>query len=455
MMIGKIEYRHAMIGKLARLAAPAFYFWLLASSPLLAQISLTTLELSFSNPGARSLGLGGAFVALADDATAAFANPAGLVQLTRTEISAEGKLWNYQTPYTSGGRLGGLPTGIGLDDNTSLLLRSSESSAALSGLSYLSFVYPKGDWSIAVYRHQLAKFETSLETQGFFGTVSGEDFRYPDIRGHNKIHIVTYGVSGAYRVTENFSVGVGLSYFVGDARIQTDFYEPIPSTLPEGFFGLNIYDPGARSSTELDVIDDTALGLSLGALWRINEQWSLGGFYRGAPTFELTVEALSGPANEDLPVDTIERRQTGFMLDFPGVVGAGFAYRSPGGTTTISFEWDRVFYSSFTESIEAGADEEQDVLIDDADELRLGLEYVFLKTRPVIALRGGIWLDPDHRIRSFSPDDPLARAFFRAGDDELHGSLGLGVVFDRFQLDFGVDLSELVKSASLSAIYSF
>ena len=44
---------------------------------------ILSVQFSFSNPGARSLGLGGAFVALADDATAAWANPAGLVQITR------------------------------------------------------------------------------------------------------------------------------------------------------------------------------------------------------------------------------------------------------------------------------------------------------------------------------------------------------------------------------------
>jgi hypothetical protein len=35
------------------------------------------------------MGFGGAFVALADDATAAFANPSGLVQLTKPEVSID------------------------------------------------------------------------------------------------------------------------------------------------------------------------------------------------------------------------------------------------------------------------------------------------------------------------------------------------------------------------------
>ena len=48
-------------------------------------------EFNFNNPGARSLALGGAFIGLADDATAAVANPAGLVILQRPELSGEVK----------------------------------------------------------------------------------------------------------------------------------------------------------------------------------------------------------------------------------------------------------------------------------------------------------------------------------------------------------------------------
>ena len=77
---------------------------MVAPAITVGQESPPTFEFSFSNPGARSLGLGGAFAALADDATAAFANPAGLVQLASLEISAELRHWRYSTPYIEGGR---------------------------------------------------------------------------------------------------------------------------------------------------------------------------------------------------------------------------------------------------------------------------------------------------------------------------------------------------------------
>src|ERR1700741_2906158 len=52
-------------------------------------------QFNFNNPGARALGMGGAFVAVADDATAVIANPAGLTILQRPEISAEYKFQRY------------------------------------------------------------------------------------------------------------------------------------------------------------------------------------------------------------------------------------------------------------------------------------------------------------------------------------------------------------------------
>lgn len=72
----------------------------------LGQIGLA-FEFSFSNPGARSMGFGGAFAALADDATAAFANPAGLVQLAAPEVTLEVRHWSSSIPFTYSGRLTG------------------------------------------------------------------------------------------------------------------------------------------------------------------------------------------------------------------------------------------------------------------------------------------------------------------------------------------------------------
>ena len=63
--------------------------WALPTLALTDEEIFRDLRFNFINPGGRSLGMGGAFISLANDATAAQANPAGLGFLTRTEYFAE------------------------------------------------------------------------------------------------------------------------------------------------------------------------------------------------------------------------------------------------------------------------------------------------------------------------------------------------------------------------------
>ena len=107
-----------------------------------AQSRPLTMEYAFTNPGARSLGLGGAFAAFADDATAAFANPAGLVQITRPEVSFELRGRADVSAFSD------IAMGFEADTETN----------SASGIGFLSFVYPRGNWRFAFYWHQFANF---------------------------------------------------------------------------------------------------------------------------------------------------------------------------------------------------------------------------------------------------------------------------------------------------------
>src|SRR5882757_7644136 len=105
------------------LVAGALCLAILAAAGAGAQpVTIPRFDFSFSNPGARSLGFAGAFAALADDATAAYANPAGLVQLTRPEVSFEARLRRRSPSFLAGGRLEGQPTGQGIDTRQGLVL---------------------------------------------------------------------------------------------------------------------------------------------------------------------------------------------------------------------------------------------------------------------------------------------------------------------------------------------
>jgi len=432
-----------------------------------AQDTPNTFEFSFSSPGARSLGLAGAFTALSDDATAAFANPAGLVQLIRPEITAEGRYWSYSTQYVAGGRYEGEPTGLGLDTVDGL--RTATSNESVSGLSFLSFVYPKGKWSLAAYRHQLAKYRARTETQGLFhlDDIYGVfDARQVDRRWATDLDIVSYGIAGSYRIIDRLSLGLGIVLF--DGRLEAPFeWNVVSDESLASLFGPNPYLPELRVSTGGMFFDDTDWGLSAGLLWSISEQWSIGGFYRQGPGFDLTYEIIAGPlwgevvGDPSIVEDTLILRVIGQMF-FPDVYGLGVAYRSGDGRLAVSFEWDRVEYSAifdnFVPTLVGGIDQDPDLRIelaaDDGDELHLGAEYAFLDREPVIAIRGGLWLDPDHRFHSIS-DDTEHQALFPPGEDQIHLAVGLGLAFKSFQIDLAADFSDSVDTFSLSAIYSF
>ena len=341
-------------------------------------------------------------MALADDATAAVANPAGLVQLSRPEVSLEGRLWNYSTPFPEGGRISGQPTGNLLDNSSGL--RTGVSSETLAGLSFISFVYPHEKWSLTVYRHQSANFEAPTETQGLFSDpiplndlifrVSaqqvGETLRIGAFRTFTDIEISTYGVAGAYSLTETFSLGGGLSYFDGTFTSTAAVFAAIDPTLPDGPFGRNVYAEEARvASAETTTIDNSDWGFTGGFLWNVTGQWSVGGSYREGLKFELNQQVSSGPILESfVPVGTPLVSDTS-PLEFPDVYGLGVAFKSHNGVVTASFEWDYVQYSSFVESLNPDVIDIGDVALDDGNELRVGFEYAFLQSAPVIALRVG------------------------------------------------------------------
>src|SRR4029078_2629198 len=79
----------------------------LSALPLPAQNTdieaLAGLQFNFGNPGARSLGMGGAFLGLADDASAAEANPAGLTILRKMEFSLEARNYEEAQQFSTSG----------------------------------------------------------------------------------------------------------------------------------------------------------------------------------------------------------------------------------------------------------------------------------------------------------------------------------------------------------------
>lgn len=370
---------------------------MVASGAAWAGEPATAFEFTFSSPGARSMGFAGAFVPVADDATAAFANPAGLVQLMRPEVSLELRLRGALESDEEG--------------NSTL--------GAVSGVSFFSAVVPLGRWSFALYGHQLASldFEAS-DTTGSRAVgmreASGERLE--------ELSVGRLGFAAAFRPRDNLALGLGISHFQSTVKLA-----PLGSA-----------DGHTRS------VDSADWGLNAGVLWNPSEKVRLGGFYRQGPSLDDGADPSATSAAGSPFART---------LDLPDSYGLGAAVRAVEGALTVAFEWDHVGYSSLVDGLSAVAGGDEGLSIDDADELHLGAEYAFLKVNPVLAARAGFWFDPDHRACSATPGSPYVCD--DESGDEVHATAGFGLAFRKFQLDIGIDQSRSLIAFSISGIVSF
>jgi len=387
----------------------------------------------FSNPGARSLGFGGAFAGLADDATAAFANPAGLVQLTRPEVSLEGRWWDRSPSFVAGGRLEGEPTGRGIDTVSGLVFGRDESSAA--GPSFAAVVLPRGRWSFAVYGHRLSQFEIVTEFQGFFEDDPAlfPPDRSPAFRERVDLDILAAGFAAARSVNERLSVGLALVHSEVSLTTVTGVYI-FDLQDPDSEFEEIPLIPERLVSTRELAIDDTDWSLQAGVLWRPVERLSAGLFYREGAEAQGPLRIELGFAGEP----GFEIMGTGAFA-VPDVWGVGLAYRSPGGWWTVAGELDRVGYEGLLREVIDGEDI-QVAEHRDGWEARLGVEVALLRREPIVAFRAGGWEAEGDGI---------------VEDRITHLAVGLGIAAERFQIDLAADFSEEIDTGSVSFIYAF
>jgi long-chain fatty acid transport protein len=463
-------------------AASSLFVLLVAAVPAFGQGSedVNAGQFDFSLPGARSLAMGGAFVALADDATSAYSNPAGLTQLGRPEISFEGRGWDFEATAIDHGHAFGPPTGLGLDTVPGLVSKSFLSRTA--GVSFASVVYPRPKWALGLFAHQFPKFETSREIQGAFFDCSGgfldagtkpfcqrlvEDTggidRVQPKEQQIQIGLWSAGATLSFRLPAGLSLGVsGLFY-----SFAMDSVNRVYSTNAPGDW----YGP--KNAGRLDMVstqrgDDHGLAVNGGFRWSFGD-WVLAGAYRQGPAFHYASTIVSGPAHLDAcPGGVCSQLTARFKV--PDTFAAGLVYR-PAPPWTLALQYDRVEFSDFLEQGQtsglrgqAARVVDEGLILNDAHRLRFGIEYLRLVgRRNVLAFRGGIWHDTAHRAyfngdpNTGLPYPQYALLFPRGqGREQTHGTAGIGLVMQpHLQLDAAIDASGLYKTLSVSIVRKF
>ena len=412
------------------------------------------LPYTFLPPGARSAGMGGAFTALADDATAAYSNPAGLLALSRPEASMEVRHQEFRTPLADG------PGSYQVNPDGSLASFPpyTEYESDADGLSFLSYTWPHPAWAVGFFRTELTRFSIDAETDPIEGPGNFREIAPRDI--HADLMIEVYGVAGAWRATSTLWVGAALT-------AQRYDYEAHQLDRRDGHRQWGQHASG----------DDVAVDGTVGLLWRPAPAWRVGAAYRGGAALDAEYSFTCGtrgsgarPAicrNQGIPdgepVPSLSGTTT---FDVPDVWTLGVAYAFT-DTVTASLQWDRVEYSDLIDGLRNSLTVQTDMAgysIDDADDLHFGVEA--LRTTGsgrVLALRFGAWLEQQHslRYRGGIAEDPrreeVAVALFSTPiDDEWHGTAGLGFTFaGRWQFDAAADFSKYRDSYTLSTVVRF
>jgi long-chain fatty acid transport protein len=425
----------------------------LSASAQTGQTAQIPLQFDFLNPGARSLGLGSAFIAVADDATSAFTNPAGLTLLPKPEASLELRYRRLDTPYLTGGRLSGAVTNAGIDRIAGPSYDLSRDSAFRP--YYFSFVYPIRRLSLAAYRHELALQTNSFLSQGPFQQIqiagSPVSIRNAGLAADRDIKLDNYGAAVSYRASEHLSLGLGLSVY--QFRIDSSFGTLGRTNVLDIFSPSDIATRGAGPTTTQDG-SDTKAAVNVGALVTANRKFRVGFVYRQGTSFDFE-QVNTIPGNS--PV----RRSGHFQT--PNVFGAG-ARIQPTERLSFAVDYDRVEYSRLkTDFIAFQVDPTviSSVSVPDANEVHIGGEYTFAGARAKPSIRAGLWYDPKHSVEYNSQgitgsQDEFLRAVFPGGKDVWHYCAGLGVpVSSAFEFNVGTDLTKERKYVSASVVVRF
>lgn len=421
----------------------------LARAQATAQIPL---QFDFLNPGARSLAMGSAFVGAADDATAAFANPAGLARLNTRQVSAEGRVRRVETPFLQGGRISGSVSGVGLDTINGPSY-GTDVDAHLSP-AFLSVMLPVASFTVAAYRHDAVGIENTFFSNGVFtratfaGTTDDRNRELP-LGGTRTVDIADYGAALGVRLGERVSIGGGVSVYT--FRLDAAFTR-------YGFVSdvFSPADPKIIAATATQHGDGASLSGNLGALVQLHPRVKLGAQFRRGPRFEFTQHDVVRTTSIDLT--------RGGHFKVPDVASVGVEWRV-GSATRILADYARVRYaqlkSDFIDIQALSSGRPDQLRIDSGSEVHGGVEYVLANLARPLALRGGAWFDPDHAVR-YVPTaandgiDQVLRVTLPGGENLVHYTFGAGVALtDRIELNAGADLSKRTTAVTASGVLRF
>jgi long-subunit fatty acid transport protein len=408
-----------------------FLIYFGCQSTLSAQ-PLSRIEIPSSfNPvgsGARALGMGGAFIAVADDATAASWNPGGLVQLERPEVSVVGAYFHREEDLDFGTN----PEGNG------------GQSVSKSRLNYMSAVYPFSLWGINMVVSANYQNLYDLTREWNFALQQSSDMLNvnEDVDYDQDGTLSAWGLAYSVQIIPRLSFGVTFNFW--EDGIYSNEWDQTVVQSGSGTFAGNRFTFESRSKDEFSF---SGFNMNLGILWNVAGGLNLGAVLktpftadiRHKSSFSSNIKFPDLPANDSSFSDSSTKSED---LDMPMSFGIGLSYRFS-DSFTVSLDVYRTEWDDFELKDSEGnkispisglPSSESD--IDPTYQVRVGAEYLFIEPQYIIPLRGGVFYDP--APAEGSPDDFYG---FSVGS-----GIGIGrFIFDiAYQYRFGNDVGSSI-----------
>jgi len=442
------------------------------SRPPAPQFSLMQLRFSPLNPAARSAGLGGAFLGVANDATAAAINPAGVAFLTRPEISLS-QAWSQSARAFP-------RTGIFDQRETRLYFNST----------LVNIVYPFKGFTFALYRQLAFRAGFDFEREQFLtNAISrpltlheqlGASGNFPGLRSEFSLEVWQDALVVAKTLQRRVRLGVALRAVQLRFNLHEQHYFAPDLWLASRFTSGAVGPNHARGLYRIYHArhEEFRPAWNAGVLIELNAQLTLGAVYHHLPRYALdqllTLPAYTLPdrtpndANDEALRFQAEERHVTFQLDLPDNFGFGLAWK-PGNKNLVAL--DAVWHRSRTllRGLEknlphddvvnrAGAYIDPEGLEDWESEnvlaLHAGLEHLFLSAQTKMPARFGIYRAADFGVRAITNDVNLQREY-PAAKQRWHVTGGLGIIIKNFRFEMSLDFSAMNTEAIGSAVVSF
>jgi hypothetical protein len=354
--------------------------------------------------GARAYGMGGAFLARADDATAASWNPAGLSYLRRPEISVVGARNEQSITSSSPGNLDEF---LGYTPDFAaaaypIHLRSARGAVQLSFQRVFSF---QGEREL--FR------QAQRDTQG--GALLDRSFVS---RGSGGFDVLAFG--SGLQVTRSLRVGFTVNRWINGyvqhrdrSLLRDDAVTGVPTTVDRS---LQLLDFGV-----------SGWNANLGLIWTPVSQLNLG-LVAKTPFDGSVTMTRERTDTASIPLGTVTKNQAtkdDVRLHIPAAAGVGASWRlrSP---LTLSLDYTQTFWSKGRienffvlnktpdpslpdpditkpgNTVDAAGNTEllyptlDDPVQEDTGQLRMGVEYVVIAGHVRVPLRAGYFTDKQY-----------------------------------------------------------